>query len=532
MRIKGKIALTKIAGESLGDIQIGQPLHGAEFKLYKAGSNTPLKLAQKAPDDTHTHYYYVPYENGSETMTVIDSGEDIGKLYIEDLDWGQYYLVESKAPEGFAINTEQIKFSVGRNNCTTEQELTCKNNALKSVIKITKKLPVSEYRTNWGTPTFIFKIKQTDDTQKEMTVMLEVTKKDNEETPTYYYEATSDIEVEPGTYEVTEVKVARYSVESCSAVRSLSSDSSRNITISGTANIVTNVDLRAGERADFEFINKLDYLDKFSHSDSKTNNFNGYKALQVSYPLVVQPSTEGTAENGLYYTSLNKSNLIASLVKSSGETETISNTSDLVITRANTLDNDTRFTVKDNVGSDTFEVVSNPIISAGYIYKLKAQYTLNGQTYETTFDITFAEYDVDVKKTVRVVFKADSDRRSYFVDDTQTAYTDTDKTGVNRTDTYAMDFVLVKNTSDEWEIKSISHNGKAVSGDFMTAINNSLTVNDSYTNTLIFDPKNWKNGGTTKEYTYQQIENLVIQQVNADNTNDINIEAILTQNSN
>ncbi|MBQ2604951.1 MAG: Cna B-type domain-containing protein, partial [Clostridia bacterium] len=536
VRIKGRIVLTKVAGEKSGNIQTGQPLAGAQFKLYKNGSESPLKLMLKAPDDEHTHSYYVPdNENGTETLTVIDSGADIGKLYIEGLDWAQYYLKETKAPDDFKIG-EDIHFSVGRNNCTTEQRLTCKNMAEKAKIKITKKLPLSDYRENWGIPTFIFKIKQKDGRQKEMTVMLKVNDDKIENAldspdynnllPTYCYEATTDIEVEPGTYQVTEIKVARYSVQSCYAVKNNNTDEP----IPGADGVVDNVALTEGERADFTFINQLEYLDKFSHSDSKENTFDGDKALKVSYPYVVKiPINEPADNNELYYTDLDKSDLEASLIKSSGIQKELTDNEkkSLIISRSDLEGMDQRFTVKPNENSDTFEVVCNPIICAGYIYKLKAEYTVNGQIYAATFDLTFEERDVVVKKTKTVVFEADSERKSYFID-TATAETDSNKTGSNRTDTYALQFVLVPDTGDKWKIKSITHNGRPVTDDFMQDVNNSFAVNEIFNADLEFDK--WKYGNTEKAYTADQIRTLVIQQVNDEN--DITIEALLKPKTN
>ncbi|MEE3450075.1 MAG: hypothetical protein VZR27_05160 [Acutalibacteraceae bacterium] len=285
-----------------------------------------------------------------------------------------------------------------------------------------------------------------------------------------------------------------------------------------------------GERADFTFINQLEYLDKFSHSDSKENTFDGDKALKVSYPYVVKiPINEPADNNELYYTDLDKSDLEASLIKSSGIQKELTDNEkkSLIISRSDLEEMDQRFTVKPNENSDTFEVVCNPIICAGYIYKLKAEYTVNGQIYAATFDLTFEERDVVVKKTKTVVFEADSERKSYFID-TATAETDSKKTGSNRTDTYALQFVLVHDTGDKWKIKSITHNGRPVTDDFMQDVNNSFAVNEIFNADLEFDK--WKYGNTEKAYTADQIRTLVIQQVNDEN--DITIEALLKPKTN
>lgn len=70
----------------------GNPLNGAEFTLYTDESCTNV------------------YENDNFTGTVISA--DGGKLVIKGLDAGTYYLKETEAPEGYALNNTVFKVEI------------------------------------------------------------------------------------------------------------------------------------------------------------------------------------------------------------------------------------------------------------------------------------------------------------------------------------------------------------------------------------------------------------------------------------
>lgn len=80
----------------------GEALADAEFKLYlantegNAASNTEVKLAY---NDTEKYYYPIE-DQTSGTGIVMKSGTD-GLFNIHGLDEGTYFLVETKAPDGY-----------------------------------------------------------------------------------------------------------------------------------------------------------------------------------------------------------------------------------------------------------------------------------------------------------------------------------------------------------------------------------------------------------------------------------------------
>ncbi|MBR4719821.1 MAG: Cna B-type domain-containing protein [Lachnospiraceae bacterium] len=90
---KGMVKLRKvIAGTNTG-------LKGAEFNLYKEGNETPY-LKDIASDDS-------------------------GNVRVKDLEWGDYYFVETKAPEGYILDSKtEYSFRVDADNADEEKEIT------------------------------------------------------------------------------------------------------------------------------------------------------------------------------------------------------------------------------------------------------------------------------------------------------------------------------------------------------------------------------------------------------------------------
>ena len=89
------------------------------------------------------------------------TGDD-GKLHLEGLFWGDYYLEEITPPTGFApLSGEAAKvyFSVGRNN-TDGQELSMQSTPETALLELRKHIDERNVEV-WGAPTFLFKLTQT-----------------------------------------------------------------------------------------------------------------------------------------------------------------------------------------------------------------------------------------------------------------------------------------------------------------------------------------------------------------------------------
>lgn len=84
----------------------GNNLTGAEFELYKADGT---KLSTTKNDDGK----YSVSSNGTVTSMPTD---DNGKLLIDTLELGKYYLTESKAPNGKLPYTGKIEFTISSNS--------------------------------------------------------------------------------------------------------------------------------------------------------------------------------------------------------------------------------------------------------------------------------------------------------------------------------------------------------------------------------------------------------------------------------
>ena len=106
-------------------------LAGAEFELRKGSENgDKVKFALN-------NGVYTPDENGNATLT---SAESTGKFNIKGLDVGTYYLVETKAPEGYSI-CKPIKVEItathAENATGTEANATIKVNNVENGTDVT-----------------------------------------------------------------------------------------------------------------------------------------------------------------------------------------------------------------------------------------------------------------------------------------------------------------------------------------------------------------------------------------------------------
>lgn len=463
-RKKGSVVLSKVAGERVGSFKIGDALTGAEFKLCKKGTTAALGLTEKSQG----HYSYGGEGTLVYTMTTVNdtNSADKGKLFIDNLDWGEYVLIEETAPDGFVKNSDAVSFSVGRNNCNETQQLVCRNMGVKATLTITKKL--TEYRNNWGTPTFLFKIKQIGGSQSEHTVTIKYDAETYDVTT--LKKSSETLSIEPGTYEVTEINVSRYELTGITGT-GISSEtvdlSNRKITFSVSEN----------SSAELTFTNKIAYYDKFSHTAIQPNHFNGVKGITVSDISTNPDGGTLNTDDGHYYKAIAKSELIPELLMSSGTKTPIgsSDLKNLVISYngAGKTYDDSRFKVLGNTNSDTFSVLCDPLITSGYVYTLTVSYEYEGQTFTTDFNVTFGEFDVETKQEVTVIFKNDVNNASYFNDDGTI------------TSRYVFTYVMT-GTGAIRTIKEIRHNGVVYNGSLnaVSEANSNLSVSSALNSTV------------------------------------------------
>ncbi|WP_304340593.1 SpaA isopeptide-forming pilin-related protein, partial [Metaclostridioides mangenotii] len=112
-KIRGSIEFTKLGEDN-------EPLKGAEFKLYKASDKN--------------------YENEIATA----KSDDAGKVVFENIEYGDYAIKETKAPEGYELTNKILKASITSNGKTIKANPeSISNTKTKGSIEFTK---LGEYK--------------------------------------------------------------------------------------------------------------------------------------------------------------------------------------------------------------------------------------------------------------------------------------------------------------------------------------------------------------------------------------------------
>lgn len=113
-RYKGSVTLHKVDGES------NSKLNGVIFKIYKKQENTPVG------GEYQTGNYYEDYTSvKAETI-------ETGSLKISGLEWGDYYIVETRASDGYIKTDEKYYFTIDETNAKDGIDLAVGNNAIKN----------------------------------------------------------------------------------------------------------------------------------------------------------------------------------------------------------------------------------------------------------------------------------------------------------------------------------------------------------------------------------------------------------------
>ena len=97
--LKGSLKVTKI------DSNTRKELEGAVFSLYKKVPNKETVENQTEKDETIEKEEYELYEENLVT-------DEQGILTVDDLEWGKYYIQETKAPEGYVLDESKYHFII------------------------------------------------------------------------------------------------------------------------------------------------------------------------------------------------------------------------------------------------------------------------------------------------------------------------------------------------------------------------------------------------------------------------------------
>ena len=204
---KGSVLLTKT--DEVGMTK----LEGAEFALYKADGT----LVQ-------------------EGLTTDENGE----LTVDNLEWGSYYFKETKAPEGYGLTDETIRFSVNALTAGVRQEIQVEDPLSAKTITITKRLKADDINFYNGNPTFLFKVEgqdvnRQDHTYYRMLKFDETYVKANTDEDGYVSQDVLVSGLTAGEYTVYEEEASRYQSDNVDGIQvDLTNSDNESVTFTNT----------------------------------------------------------------------------------------------------------------------------------------------------------------------------------------------------------------------------------------------------------------------------------------------------------
>ena len=205
-----------------------------------------------------------------------------GRARIEGLEWGNYYFLETKAPENYALYDGKVEFSVGASTCESVQLVYCYDPPKLNQITIEKEL--TETHKEYGDGAFLYRVTCLEGQDKGRTWIRSVNLKGNKEghvTLTGLY---------AGTYLVEELNTSRFGLVQAEAVKNFAVKD-------GLTGVTT---LREGQdAATIKFTNEIANWDKDSHESLVENGISRMKlpvSLDVDWkgPDVIESETAYT----------------------------------------------------------------------------------------------------------------------------------------------------------------------------------------------------------------------------------------------
>lgn len=374
----GSVVLSKYS-ETDKNIPDKDLLTGAVFKLCDKEGNTLISNIKSGTYDFKTK------------SIIEDSEETPGRFKVINIPWGSYYFEETAAPDGYAI-ADKVRFTINGSNCLTLQELECYDPVMMCEIIIDKE--IDEVIQQFGSPTFIFKVTDTADSNKQWikTIQLDSDKKSD----------SLKFSVPAGSYKIEEISVSRYKINTADVVpygttintyNKNEPDNTFTCTLSSNGNVP--------DKFEVKYCNKLEYFNKFSHVTGTTNIIPVAKkitGISVQYKNEFIP-LDSEKEESTY--QINKEEeLILTLIYDDGTEENV---------------DCSQFENLIHTDSVPEFIVSNGINNASDEVELAAQYTVDGKVYKTKFYVTVAP--AKLVSTQRVIYNVDEDNRSYFVKD-------------------------------------------------------------------------------------------------------------------
>lgn len=119
-------------------------------------------LTKMSKDNTYIKLPGAEYSLYSSSGKLVREGlitDENGEIEVENLDWDNYFFLETKAPNGYSLSTERIRFSINENNCLATQKVAAYDEQGNISVTVNKKIKSSDVNFDNGNPTFTFSIK-------------------------------------------------------------------------------------------------------------------------------------------------------------------------------------------------------------------------------------------------------------------------------------------------------------------------------------------------------------------------------------
>lgn len=228
---------------------------------------------------------YSLYKNDG---TLVKGGlitNEAGEILVTDLDWATYYFKEDKAPNGYGISGELIRFSVNATNAGETLEVEATDPIQTKNLTLTKKILKDDIYFEHGVPTFLFTVRGTDVNGDEhawnQIVSFTESSLSAVDENGYVKQSVTFTGIPAGSYTAFESTVSRYDF-----------DRIENVSANGTINYQTVVfDLEGYDDGQATFVNDKKEWQDFSDSSSITNMIKASRKLVGLKVVYNGPST-------------------------------------------------------------------------------------------------------------------------------------------------------------------------------------------------------------------------------------------------
>ncbi len=125
---------------------VGETIEVIYGNVRKTGSVRMIKYDTRGILTGGAEYTLYHRETGESEYQVLgtyitesDRNHDAyGEIFVKDLPWGDYYFLETRAPKGYELSEEPVRFTIDRKSVQNTIELTAVNELKKGSVRLTK----------------------------------------------------------------------------------------------------------------------------------------------------------------------------------------------------------------------------------------------------------------------------------------------------------------------------------------------------------------------------------------------------------